>query len=145
MKITVDQRNNRILHQDNGDLVNINNGAIIQYTGIYYKTINEIVKMVEIRTSFVGSVDWGKTGTGTDTGVSGIYVNPLYIYDNIRGEWNKLVYFKQRTDISVLYYPHLLLLPGIYSMDLPLYFLQTCKNKSLDDFSEIYKCFSLDS
>jgi hypothetical protein len=143
MKIVVDAHNNRILHQDNGDLVNINNGSIIQYTGIYYKTINEIVKMVEIRTSFIGSVDWGKTTT--DTGVTGIYVKPLYIYDNIRDEWNKLVNFKPRTDISFLYYPHLLLLPDIYSMDFPLYFLQTCKNKCLDDFSNIYKCFSLDS
>jgi len=143
MKIVADAKHNRVLHLDNGDLVNINNGAIIQYTGIYYKTINEIVKTVEIRTSFIGSVDWGKTTT--DTGVTGIYVNPLYIYDNIRREWNKVVNFKPRDDDSFVYYPHLLLLPDIYSMEFPLYFLHTCKNVNLNDYSHIYKCFSLDT
>ncbi len=143
MKIIVDTKTNRILHQDNGDLVNINNGSIIQYTGIYYKNINEIVKMVEIRTSFIGSVDWGRTKT--DTGFTGIYVKPLYIYDNIRSEWNKVVNFKPRDDPSFVYYPHLLLLPDIYSTDFPLYFLHTCKNVKLEDYSNIYKCFSLDT
>ena len=48
MKIIVDSNKNRILKKYNGEQVNINNGDIIQYTGIYYKTINDIVKVVEI-------------------------------------------------------------------------------------------------
>ena len=143
MKIIVNEHNKRILLKDNGEQVNINNGDIIQYTGIYYKTINDIVKMVEIETTFIGSVDWGKTTN--DINFTGIYVNPLYIRDNIKNEWNKIVSFKPRADESFLYYPHLLLLPDMrVSTWFPLYFLHTCTNEKLDNFSHIYKCFSLD-
>jgi len=143
MKIIVDANKNRILQQDNGENVNINNGDIIEYTGIYYKTINEIVKMVQIETTFIGSITWGRTTD--DINFTGIYVNPLYIRDNIRNEWNKVVSFKPRTEESFLYYPHLLLLPDPHWHEgFPLYFLDTCTNVNLDNFSHIYKCFSLD-
>ena len=103
MKITLNNNNKRILKKYNGEQVNINNGDIIQYTGIYYKTINDIVKMVEIETEFVGVVDFGKTTD--EKHFTGIYVKPLYIRDNIKNEWNKIVSFNQRTDESFLYYP----------------------------------------
>ena len=46
--------NKRILIKNNNDKININNGNIIEYTGIYYKTINDIVNTVEIETKFIG-------------------------------------------------------------------------------------------
>ena len=142
MKITLNSNNKRILTKYNGDQVNINNGDIIQYTGIYYKTINDIVKMVEIETEFVGLVDFGKTTNNIN--FKGIYVKPLYIKDNIKNEWNKIVSFEPRTDESFLYYPHLLMLPEQPDVSgFPLEFLHTCENVKLDKFSDIYKCFSL--
>jgi len=45
--------NNRILIKDNDEKVNISDGQIIQYTGIYYKTINNIIDLVEIETTFI--------------------------------------------------------------------------------------------
>ena len=143
MKIIVDKHNNRILIKYNGEQVNINNGDIIQYTGIYYKTINDIVKMVEIETDFVGLVDFGKTTN--DINFTGIYVKPLYIRDNIKNEWNKIVSFIPRTDESFLYYPHLLMLPEQPCVNgFPIEFLHTCTNVKLDKFIGVYKCFSLD-
>jgi hypothetical protein len=142
MQIIVEANNNRVLIKDNDEKVNINNGDIIEYTGIYYKTINDIVSTVEIQTSFIGSVDFSRSTT--DTGIEGIYVKPLYIQDNIRHEWNKIVNYKPREDMSFLYYPHLLLLPGVYHENFPLYFLHTCKNKRLGDYIHIRKCFALD-
>jgi hypothetical protein len=142
MQIILEANNTRILIKDNGERVNINNDDIIEYTGIYYKTINDIVPMVEIRTAFIGAIDWGKTTP--DTGIEGIYVKPLYIRDQIRNEWNKIVTFKPRQDMSLLYYPHLLLLPDLYHRHFPLYFLHTCKNKKLEDYTHVCKCFALD-
>ena len=142
MQIILDTNNNRVLVKDNVERVNINNGDIIEYTGIYYKTINDIVSTVEIRTAFIGAVDFSRSTT--DTGIEGIYVKPLYIRDNIRHEWNKIVNYKPREDMSFLYYPHLLLLPDVYHEHFPLYFLHTCKNKRLTDYSHICKCFALD-
>lgn len=143
MKIILDRHTKRILKKYNGDQVNINNGDIIQYTGIYYKTINDIVKMVEIETDFVGLVDFGKTTN--DVHFTGIYVKPLYIRDQIKNEWNKIVSFTPRTDESFLYYPHLLVLPETPSDNgIPLEFLHTCENVKLDAFVGVYKCFSLD-
>jgi hypothetical protein len=143
MKIIVDSNKNRILKKYNGEQVNINNGDIIQYTGIYYKTINDIVKMVEIETDFVGVVDFGKTTN--DINFTGIYVKPLYIRDNIKNEWNKIASFTPSTDESFLYYPHLLMLPDeTCDSEFTLDVLHTCKNVKLDNFSSVYKCFSLD-
>lgn len=142
MRIILEANNNRVLIKDTGEKVNINNGDIIEYTGIYYKTINDIVAMVEIRAAFIGAIDFAKI-TSNDC-IEGIYIKPLYIRDNIRKEWNKIVNFKPREDISMLYYPHLLLLPDLYHAHFPLYFLHTCKNKRLEDYTHICKCFSLD-
>jgi hypothetical protein len=143
MKIILDANKKRVLQKDSGENVNINNGDIIQYTGIYYKTINEIVKIVEIETTFIGSVNFGKTTNDID--FTGIYITPLYIQDNINNEWNKVVNFNQRTDKSFLYYPHLLLLPDVPQPEgFSLYFLHTCTNVKIDKFLHISKCFSLD-
>jgi hypothetical protein len=56
MPITI-KNNSRTLIKENGTEVNINDGDIIKYNGIYYKTVNNIVKMVKIETIFIGVVE----------------------------------------------------------------------------------------
>ena len=122
---------------------NINDGDIIQYTGIYYKTINDIVDMVKIETTFIGIVE--QCRSRYDRGIEGIYVKPLYIWDIMNSEWYKIINLKPR-DTKYFIYPHLLMLSqynyytsGYY----PIYSLNTCENKSLDEFINIQKTYNL--
>jgi hypothetical protein len=134
--------NTHILIKENGTEVNINDGDIIQYTGIYYKKINDIVRTVQIETTFVGVIETSRYRY--DTGVTGIYIKPIYIWDIINNEWLKIVNLNPPTTKYFLY-PHLLMLPQyIYGHGYPLNFLQTCENKSLDEFINIKKEFNLD-
>jgi hypothetical protein len=139
------KNNNRILIKENGTEVNISDGEIIQYSGIYYKTINDIVKIVKIETTFIGVVEICRYKY--DTGIEGIYVKPLYIWDTMNNEWYKIINLKPPKK-KYFVYPHLLLstqynnYPSCYY---PLYFLNTCENKSLDEFSYIHKVFNLQS
>ena len=47
---------NRLLLKDGGEDVYVNDSDIIMYTGMYHKTINDIVQTVNIETTFVGKV-----------------------------------------------------------------------------------------
>jgi hypothetical protein len=76
MKI-ITKNSNRVLVKENGTEVNISDGEIIQYTGIYYKTINDIIEIVQIKTTFLGVVETSRCSH--NNGVEGIYVKPLYI------------------------------------------------------------------
>uniref|UniRef100_A0A6C0ER84 Uncharacterized protein n=1 Tax=viral metagenome TaxID=1070528 RepID=A0A6C0ER84_9ZZZZ len=138
------RNNNRILIKENSKEININDGDIIQYNGIYYKNINDIVRTVNIETTFIGIVE--NCMSRYDTGVIGIYVKPLYIYDIVNSEWLKIVNLNPPTTKYFLY-PHLLMLPqnNYYSGSghHPLFFLDTCENKSLDEFVDIQKPFIL--
>ena len=139
MKINFDS-NNRILTKDNNEKINISDGQIIQYTGIYYKNINDIVDIVEIETTFIGVIICDRYRF--DTGITGIYLEPLYIWDIQNSEWNKIIDYKP-PDKKYFFYPHLLLLPNYYYNFQPLYFLETCENKKLEDFIDITKTFKL--
>lgn len=56
MKIII-KNNYRILVKDDGSEVNINDGDVVQYTGVYYKNIQtEIAIEFETETGFVGMV-----------------------------------------------------------------------------------------
>lgn len=137
--ITVDS--NRVLIQDDGDEVSVNDGDTIQYTGIYYKTINDIVEIAEIETTFIGIVETEKYRNSE--GIIGIYVKPLYIWNKIREGWNKIVNYNPPVDKYPLY-PHLLLVDQATAY--PHHFLHgldTCKNKSLVNFPYISQCFDL--
>jgi hypothetical protein len=139
--IIIIENNNRILIKDNKEKININDGSIIQYTGIYYKIINDIIEMVKIETTFIGSVECDKYIHYS--GICGIYVKPLYIWDKINNEWKKIINYKPPTNKYFLY-PHLLIIPthlnyGSYQ----LYFLDTCINKSLDEFINITTTITL--
>lgn len=144
MKIDL-EFNNRILTKDNKEKVNISNGQIIQYTGIYYKPINNPINFIETKTeiesTFIGIVLAERYSF--DTGISGIYIEPLYILNKEKNEWNKIINYKS-PEQKYFYYPHLLLLPNHYYHFQPLYFLHTCINKSLDEFNNINETFNLD-
>ena len=134
---------NRILIKENGEEINMNDGDIIQYTGHYYKHVNDIVKMVTIETTFIGVVETCRFRY--DTGIEGIYVKPLYIWDIMNSEWYKIINLKPQIK-KYFVYPHLLMLsrhnnyPSCYY---PIFSLNTCENKSLDEFINIQKTFDL--
>ena len=57
MKIIIDNKKQRILVKDNDDEIDISNGQIIQYTGIYYKNFDDILNISYIETTFIGIVE----------------------------------------------------------------------------------------
>ena len=125
---------NRVLIKDNPmEEIIINDGEIIKYTGIYHKTINDIVRIVKIETTFIGKVVCEKY-RHTD-GILGIYVEPLFIFNIMYDEWNKIINYKQPYGNYFLY-PHLLLASHPRSFE----FMQ---HVSLDDFSEVTKYIDL--
>jgi hypothetical protein len=133
--------NNRILVKDSKEEITINDYHIILYTGIYYKPSNEIATMAEIETSFIGIIECDKYRY--DEGITGIYVKPLYIWDNIMYEWKKIINYENPKN-KYFYYPHLLSLPNLHSTNfLPLYKLNTCINVDLKDYENIDKTFDL--
>ena len=133
--------NNRILLKDSKEEININDNHIISYTGIYYKSSNEIAPMTEIQTSFIGIIECDKYRY--DEGITGIYVKPLYIWDKIMYEWKKIINYENPKK-KYFYYPHLLSLPKLYSTDfLPICNLNTCINVDLKDYENIDKTFDL--
>ena len=132
----------RILCKVDGSEVNIKDGEVIQYTGVYYKTINDIVERVNIESTFIGTVECCRYRH--DKGIEGIYVKPLYIWDKVKNEWKRLNVNPPQT--KYFFYPHLLMLPEYNdcpSCYYPLYMLHTCENKRLREFLHIKKTFDL--
>lgn len=130
----------RALYIGDNEKINISDNSIIQYTGIYYKKIDEIVDIVTIETIFVGKIE---TSRGNYiNGTTGIYVEPLFIWDFINSEWLKISNYKKPTNKYFLY-PHLLLLPNEHYHYKPLYFLHTCQNIDIENFKDINKIFNL--
>jgi len=119
--------------------VYIDEGDIIQYQGIYYKEINDIQKYAHIQTMFVGKVCQHRSD---EDGFTGIYVEPLYIHDAIHNQWKKIMNYEKPTTYYFSY-PHLLMLPCKEYRHLPLYFLNTCNNVELHDFSHFTEEFYL--
>ena len=136
MQIIIEDKN-RVLLKNNEKII-VNNGSIIEYTGIYYKTIHDIVEMVKIETTFIGEVECERSKFDT---IEGIYVKPLYIFDKMKNEWKKIINYTPPID-KYFYYPHLLILPDTNYNHLPLYFLHACENRSLNEFENITKTFN---
>ena len=144
MKIIYRNNINRILVKDDGSEVNINDGDVVEYTGVYYKYIETeteiaIANVFGIETGFVGIVETQRSREGI---IQGIYIKPLYIWSLIGREWMKINDYEPPSEKYFLY-PHLLMLPETYYHSKPLYFLHTCENRSLSDFNNITKEFSL--
>lgn len=138
----INKNTHRILVKDNGSEVDITDEAIIQYTGIYYKHINDIIRRIEIETTFIGIVEGEKSRH--DSGIIGIYVKPLYIWNIMHGEWNKINNFTIPKTKYFLY-PHLLTLPNYTYADYHLNYLMTCENKSIHELTDVNKEFTLDA
>ena len=128
MKI-ITLNNKRILQKDNGTEVDISDNSIIKYTGIYYK--KNYSKTEYIEKKFIGIIETYRYNI--DNGIQGIYVKPLYIFNN--EEWCKIIDYKQPVN-KYFIYPHLLLLPYNYYCH-GLYFLHTCENENLDNIVSI--------
>lgn len=126
----------RTLIKDDNTMFRINDGDIVKYTGIYYK--RELINTIPLETecTFIGKIYCERSRY--DTGITGIYIDPLYIfYDNSNtpGErkWHKIINYKLPAQ-KYFYYPHLLMLPVSYYHFMPLHFLHTIENISLDEF-----------
>jgi len=133
------QNARRVLIKKNDRKVNVDNGDILQYQGIYYKEVNDIQKYAPIQTMFIGKVCEYRADT---SGITGIYVEPLYIHDAIQNQWKKIMNYEIPTT-HYFSYPHILMLPGKEYRHLPLYFLDTCKNVNLHDFYHFTEEFYL--
>jgi hypothetical protein len=140
MKIITSGNGDRVLIKDNNEEVYVNDGDTIQYTGIYYKTINDIVETVEIETTFIGLVLMEKFRHSD--GIIGIYVKPLYIWNKMRDRWNKIVNYKPPEN-KYFVYPHLLLVSPSFELRGLKNSLHTCENILLDDFPVISECIDL--
>lgn len=140
----INRCNCRILIKDNNKEVDISDGSIIEYDGIYYKNIeNTIVNTVDIRTKFIGKVDCHRSD---ETGTTGIYIIPLYLFNIKNNEWNKISNHEYPIPKQKYFlYPHLLMLPDKYYNYKPLYFLDTCENKSLDNLNNVTELIHLES
>lgn len=127
----------RTLIKDCGSKINISDGQIIVYTGVYYKTINDIIKTVEFETSFAGKVRCERYDI--NIGTTGIYVDPLFIFNIMHNKWKKIEKPKTANNYKYFLYPHLLMLPGNFYHFRPLYTLHTVENQSLSlsDFDHI--------
>jgi len=100
----------RALVKSDNTMININDGEIIKYQGIFYKkpktpTIS-IYDFDEIHTDFIGKVFCMKYYHYS--GITGIYVVPLYVFLN--DKWNKITNYTPPLGKYFLY-PHLLELP----------------------------------
>jgi hypothetical protein len=127
----------RVLTKDDNTMHNISDGEIIKYTGIYYVPDPNNSIPLEIETTFIGKVECERYHH--HSGVSGIYINPLYIlYDISNGQgqkWHKIINYKSPSQ-KYFYYPHLLMLPETYYHFQPLYFFHTVEQVSLAEFEK---------
>lgn len=139
MQISIRNEHRVIIKKNDNVQVNIDNGAIIQYKGIYYKEINDIQTYAHIETMFVGKVCEYRSDADD---ITGIYVEPQYIHDAINNQWKKIMNYEKPTT-HYFSYPHLLMLPGKEYRHLPLYFLHTCRNVELHDFYQFTDEFYL--
>jgi hypothetical protein len=129
-----------VLIKNNLEEVCVNIGNTIQYQGIYHKLINDIEKTVKIETAFIGIIEFHKYRH--DQGTIGIYVKPLYIWNKMKEQWNKIINYKQPTRKYFLY-PHLLMVDKKFGQFEGLHNLDTIVSICLDDFPCITQCFDL--
>lgn len=128
----------RILINDNKEL-DISDGKIIQYTGIYYKPKNKFFEIIEIETKFIGKIESQRAHANEPIG---IYIIPLYMWNNKNFEWMRITNYEAPKNKYFLY-PHLLMLPNNYYHNQPLYFLHTCEETNVINFNNITKTIDL--
>jgi len=130
-------QNQLTLRKETGELVKVDQGHIIKYIGRFYnKTETSYVV-----TEFIGIID--NYRFNQDEGYTGIYVRPLYVWNNTEGDWNKLINVRKYPEQKYFLYPHLLMLPDCYYHFQPLYFLHSCDNISLKDYTHIVRTMDI--
>ena len=129
--------NKRFLINTNNEEINTNDNDIVEYIGIYYKTIDNLYDMEEIEKKFIGKIE---TDRSDETGITGLYIQPLFIYEN--NEWLRIVNYSFPKTKYFLY-PHLLMKNGCYYNYKPIYKIDSIKNINIEDFKLITKTFLL--
>jgi hypothetical protein len=156
MEIIIDENAQRILQKEDGTYVNVGNGMFVQYTGIHYASESSKTALesdpywyqnpflpediTAIERKFIGKVI---TYRANFEKIQGIYVLPIYIWDEELQEWNKIANIKKPDSQKYFYYPHLQMIPGETYYHLPLYFLHTFENVDLHSIEHITKPFYL--
>lgn len=139
MKIVI-ENNKRLLIKDNNTIINMSDNEIIQYKAIYYKkSFSNQNDYYEIYTLFIGIIETDRYRY--DEGITGIYIRPLYIFNLEQNQWNKVIDYPPPKKYFL--YPHLLMLPNTYYQSNAIYTLETCENKSLDEYNHITELFDL--
>jgi hypothetical protein len=139
MKI-VKNGSHRILVKDDAIIVDISDGHIIQYRGIHYKPKNKDFEIVEEETNFIGKIE---TQHADGAQITGIYVVPIYVWNNKTFEWFKIINYEPPKNKYFLY-PHLLMLPHTRYHYQPLYLLHTCETAHLQNYEKIIKTIDLE-
>jgi hypothetical protein len=154
MEIIIDENRQRILIKEDGNYVNVGDGMYVQYTGIHYASESSRNSLesdpywyqnqspediTAIERKFIGKVI---TYLSYYSVIQGIYVLPLYIWDDVLQEWNKIANINEPRQ-KYFYYPHLQMIPGETYIHLPIYFLHTFENVDINRYQEITKPFYL--
>jgi hypothetical protein len=155
MEIIIDEYGQRILIKEDGNYVNVGDGMYVQYTGIHYasessRTIVDsdpywyentlMIDMKSVERKFIGYIITYRSSYEV---IQGIYVQPMFIWDEDSQEWNKIANIKRPKSNKYFYYPHLQMVPEETYHHLPLYFLHTFQNVDIRTFQEITKPFYL--
>lgn len=136
----VQKENHRILIKDDATVVDISDGHIIKYMGIYYTPKNKYYEIHEEETYFIGKIE---TQRANETEITGIYVVPLYLWNKKTFEWIKITNYEPPKNKYFLY-PHLLMLPYRTCHYQPIYLMETCETANLNDYEKIIKTIDLD-
>ncbi len=139
MKIII-KENHRLLVKDDATIVDISDGHIIQYRGVHYKPKNIHFEITEEETNFIGKIE---TQRSVETQITGIYVVPMYVWNNKTFEWLKITNYEPPKNKYFLY-PHLLMLPNTQYYYQPLYFMHTCETANLKNYEKITKTINLE-
>jgi hypothetical protein len=139
MKI-IYENNKRKLIKDDGKNIDISDGSIVLYNGIYYGNKNDIDIHSEVNTAFIGTVVTDRFYY--ESGITGIYIDPHYIWSKIQNKWLKII--NKPIPKKYFLYPHLLMLPGFDYNYHPLYLLHTVENTKLSEYNDIIETFSLE-
>ena len=135
--------NNRLtLHKENGQMVNVDEGDVITYTARYYNVSQNVHLRTYTVTDFIGIVTDYRYNQ--DEGYTGIYVQPFYVWNTLENEWNKIVNLSPYPQHQYFVYPHLLMLPQFDYHYHPLYFLHTCENVALQDYTHCNRTMDIE-
>lgn len=126
----IESNGKRTLIKDYKQEIDISDGQIVSYTGIYYKKLdNDIFPISNVETAFIGKIECNRFYK--EDGIIGIYIKPHYIWSTLYSSWYKIVNYINSKQ-KYFYYPHLLMLPNYHYNYLPIYNLHTVETNSIN-------------